>query len=257
MAEGGPSLTVVLPTYCERDSLPRIIAGLEKAVPAARILVVDDASPDGTGQWAASYAKNNPRVTVLHREGKQGLASAYVEGFQQAMRMGSALVAQMDADGSHDPAELPHLLARLNGLDGPAGVIGSRWTSGGGAPGWAASRKLLSKSGNAYIRFALGLVQRDATSGFRVYRTSVLDKSGVLPEITSHGYGFQVEMTNRLVTKGFDLVEVPIKFHVRESGVSKLSGGIVVEELVRVTGWAAQAALKRLAVFRGKNCYRR
>ncbi|MBW3647871.1 MAG: polyprenol monophosphomannose synthase [Actinobacteria bacterium] len=228
----GPVL-VVVPTYDERDNLARILARLHAAVPAAHALVVDDASPDGTGRIADGLAAADERVHVLHRSEKTGLGAAYVAGFAWAREHGYDVVVEMDADGSHAPEQLPRLLAALEDADL---ALGSRWIPGGEVVNWPATRKLLSRGGNAYTRIALGLPLRDATGGYRAYRRAVLD-SLPLGEVASQGYCFQVDLAWQTWKAGWTVVEVPITFVERERGQSKMSRSIVLEALWRVSWW--------------------
>ena len=238
--DGLGRVLVVVPTYDEAQTLPGTLARLRAAVPAADVLVVDDASPDGTGRLAEEIAAADPAVHVLHRTGKQGLGKAYVAGFGWALDRGYDVVVEMDADGSHQPEELPALLGALRpGGDGgrPADlVIGSRWVAGGRVVNWPRHREVLSRGANLYTRLAMGLPVRDATAGFRAYRSSVL---AALPlgEVESQGYCFQVDMAWRVHRAGGVIREVPIRFVEREQGRSKMSNRIVVEALLRVTGW--------------------
>ncbi len=231
---------VVVPTYDEIESLPGVLDRLLGALPDARVLVVDDASPDGTGEWADARAAADPRIAVLHRPARSGLGSAYVDGFRWGLARGATALAQMDADGSHRPEQLGRLLARTAGPDRPDLVIGSRWVRGGSVRGWPMPRRLLSRAGNLYIRAMLGMGVRDATAGFRVYRADWLARSGVLDRVGARGYGFQVEMTWEAVRSGAVVVEVPIAFEERRFGASKLSGGIFAEELSLVTRWGVR-----------------
>lgn len=229
---------IIVPTYQERDALPETLARARAAVPSADILVVDDASPDGTGALADSYAAADPQVHVLHRQGKEGLGRAYVAGFRWALHRGYDAVVEMDADGSHRPEELPGLLEALAASDA-ALVLGSRWVPGGRVVNWPRSREVLSRGGNAYTRLALGLGVRDATGGFRAYRATALARLD-LGSIQSQGYCFQVDMTRRIHGAGGRILEVPITFEERRLGRSKMSRGIVAEALWRVTVWGAQ-----------------
>lgn len=230
---------VVMPTYDEIDCLPGVLDELSRVVPDVEVLVVDDSSPDGTGEWAASRAAVDPTLHVHHRPAKSGLASAYVEGFAWGAAHGFDVLVEMDADGSHRPRDLAKLLARMEGPDRPDLVIGSRWVFGGGVRGWSLPRQLLSRAGNLYIRACLGMRVRDATAGFRAYRRDFLSRTGLLASVDSTGYGFQVEMTLAASRAGGVVVEVPITFLERRAGVSKLSGDIFWEELRLVTrrGW--------------------
>ena len=229
------STLVVVPTYDEAQTLPETIARLRAAVPEADVLVVDDASPDGTGEIAESLAAADDAIHVLHRAGKQGLGAAYVAAFGWALARDYELVVEMDADGSHRPEDLPALLAaaRSTGADL---VIGSRWVPGGRVENWPAHRKVLSRGGNTYSRIMLGMPVRDATAGFRVYRAPAL--AGMdLGNVASQGYCFQVDLTWRVHRVGGRIVEVPICFVEREIGTSKMSRRIVAEALGRVTAW--------------------
>jgi dolichol-phosphate mannosyltransferase len=224
---------VVMPTYNEAANLPRVVAGLRAAVPAADLLVVDDASPDGTGRLADDVAAADPHVHVLHRAGKEGLGRAYVAGFGWGVRRGYDALVQMDADGSHLPEQVPML---LGGLDGADLVIGSRWTPGGSVHNWPRRRALLSRGGNAYARIATGVAVRDATGGFRAWRRTALESLD-LATVASAGYCFQVDLTRRAVRAGLRVVEMPIRFVERAAGQSKMSGAVVREALWRVTAW--------------------
>lgn len=233
---GGEDATlVVMPTYDEVESLPLVLERLRAALPAVHVLVVDDSSPDGTGERAQALAARDPRLHVLHRPVKSGLASAYTDGFGWGLARGFATLVEMDADGSHRPEDVRKLLARLDGPDRPDLAIGSRWVAGGHVDGWSPAREALSRLGNLYIRLLLGMGIADATSGLRAYRSDFLRSSGILATVGSAGYGFQVEMTLAAHDAGGVIVEVPITFEERRSGTSKLSGGIFVEELALVT----------------------
>ena len=226
---------VIIPTYNEIDNLERIVARVHAAVGAAHVLVVDDASPDGTGQIADALAEADPRVQVLHRSGKAGLGAAYVAGFDWGLRAGYDALVEMDADGSHAPEQLPMLLTALEGADL---VLGSRWVPGGEVVNWPRSRSFLSRGGNLYTRWALGLQLHDATGGYRAVRRQVLE--GIdYQAIQSEGYCFQVDLAWRAVLAGYRVVEVPITFVERQRGESKMSRAIVREALWRVTQWGA------------------
>lgn len=225
---------VVVPTYNEADNIRGIVDRIRRAVPAAEVLIVDDASPDGTGALADRMARADGHLHVLHRGAKQGLGAAYVAGFGWAVERGYAAVAEMDADGSHAPEELPRLLDAARDADV---VIGSRWTAGGRVVNWPLRRRLLSRLGNLYTRLALGMPLSDATGGFRVYRVSALRRLD-LPSVASQGYAFQVELSWRAHRAGLRTVEVPITFVERERGTSKMSPVIVGEALWRVTLWS-------------------
>jgi dolichol-phosphate mannosyltransferase len=231
---------VVVPTYDERLNLEPVVGRVRSAVPAADVLVVDDASPDGTGEIADGLAAEDDQVHVLHRVGKQGLGSAYLAGFGWGLQRGYDVLVEMDADGSHQPEQLPDLLAALADADL---VLGSRWVSGGSVVNWPRSRELLSRGGNTYVRVALGLQLRDATGGFRAFRRETLDKLD-LDAVASQGYCFQVDLARRAVSQELRVVEVPIEFVEREHGVSKMSGAIVREALWRVTVWGLARPLR-------------
>jgi dolichol-phosphate mannosyltransferase len=231
---------VVVPTYDERLNLEPVVGRVRSAVPAADVLVVDDASPDGTGEIADRLAAEDDQVHVLHRVGKQGLGSAYLAGFGWGLQRGYDVLVEMDADGSHQPEQLPDLLAALADADL---VLGSRWVSGGSVVNWPRSRELLSRGGNTYVRLVLGLGLRDATGGFRAFRRETLDKLD-LDAVASQGYCFQVDLARRAVSQGLRVVEVPIEFVEREHGVSKMSGAIVREALWRVTVWGLARPLR-------------
>lgn len=232
---------VCVPTYDERENVAVAVAGVLAAVPEAHVLVVDDASPDGTGEIADALAAADPRVQVLHRPGKGGLGAAYVAAFGWGLERGYDVLVEMDADGSHDPAQLPLLLA---GLDGADLVLGSRWVPGGRVVDWPRSREVLSRGGNAYVRLVLGLPLRDATGGYRAYRRQVLEALP-LEDVQSQGYCFQVDLALRAHRAGFRVVEVPITFVERVRGQSKMSGSIVREALWRVTVWGVSPAHRR------------
>lgn len=242
---------VIIPTYNERESLPVQLAAVRANVPHAHILVADDNSPDATGQWAQGVADSDEHVFVLHRPGKQGLGAAYIAGFGWALERGYDVVVQMDADGSHRAEDLPRLLARLgdqqgHGPDaGPALVIGSRWVPGGSVVNWPRRRLLLSRGANTYVRLAMGLKVRDATAGFRAYTADAL-RAIDLDGVESQGYCFQVDMTWRVVRSGGSIVEVPITFVERQLGASKMSGAIIREALVKVTGWGIAHRCRQL-----------
>lgn len=236
----GEGVLVVVPTYDERLNIERTIARLRAAVPQAHALVVDDASPDGTGEVADRLAAQDPQVHVLHRLGKQGLGAAYLAGFDWGLSRGYEVLVEMDADGSHQPEQLPRLLAALEDADL---VLGSRWVPGGSVVNWPRSRELLSRGGNSYVRIALGLGLRDATGGFRAFRRATLEKLD-LDGVASQGYCFQVDLARRAVERGARVVEVPIEFVERELGVSKMTGRIVREALWRVTVWGLARPLR-------------
>jgi len=226
---------VIIPTYNEAENLPVILDRLFAAVPDAHALVVDDGSPDGTGEAADKLASEDGRIEVLHRTEKAGLGAAYVAGFRRGLAAGYDVLVEMDADGSHAPEQLPRLLAALAHADV---VLGSRWVPGGQVRNWPKSREALSRGANLYTRLALGIDLHDATGGYRAYRRAVLETIE-LDSIASHGYCFQIDLAWRAVQAGFRVTEVPITFADRERGESKMSGGIVREALFKVTEWGA------------------
>ncbi|WP_298749333.1 polyprenol monophosphomannose synthase [uncultured Serinicoccus sp.] len=247
MTSRGPlhRVCVCIPTYQERASLPEVLRRVRQAVPDAEVLVVDDASPDGTGELADRIAAADPRVHVLHRPGKEGLGPAYLAAFDWAARRGVDAVVEMDADGSHQPEELPALLAAAEHGPGADVVIGSRWVEGGSVHRWPWHRRLLSVGANTYTRLALGLHVHDATAGFRVYRLPQLTELVAGP-VASQGYCFQVDLTRRAVEAGLRVVEVPIAFVERVEGSSKMTGDIVREAVVLVGVWAWQRRTRQL-----------
>lgn len=241
MAEPPGPVLVVIPTYDERDNLGPVLSRLHASVPEADVLVVDDSSPDGTGQLADEMARQDPRIRVLHRTEKTGLGAAYLAGFATALRGEHRVVVEMDADGSHAPEDLPALLAALADADV---VLGSRYVPGGQVVNWPAHREWLSRGGNLYSRLVLGVPIRDITGGYRAFRREVLEELN-LRQVASQGYCFQVDMAWRAVQAGFRVREVPITFVERERGMSKMSGAIVVEALWRVTRWGAARLFRR------------
>ena len=218
---------VVLPTYNERENLPEIVPAILAAAPELDVLVVDDGSPDGTGALADALAQADPRVTVLHRQKKEGLGRAYLAGFAEVLGRGYGRILEMDADFSHAPAKLPELLAASRTADV---VLGSRYVDGGGTVNWGLGRRALSKGGSLYARTILGLGVRDLTGGFKCFRREVLEKLD-LPTVRSSGYAFQIELTYRAVRRGFSVKEIPITFVDRRVGNSKMSRRIVAEAL--------------------------
>jgi dolichol-phosphate mannosyltransferase len=234
-------VAVIIPTYNERENLESIVTQVRAAVPDADILVVDDNSPDGTGEIADALTAADGRVHVLHRPGKSGLGSAYVAGFGWALDRGYGVLVEMDADGSHDPRELPALLTALRDADA---VIGSRWVPDGTVVNWPRSRELLSRSANGYARVMLGIGIRDVTAGYRAYRADTLRKID-LDQVISQGYCFQIDLTLRAITAGLTVTEVPITFTDRTRGASKMSRAVVAEALWRVTQWGAASRLGR------------
>jgi dolichol-phosphate mannosyltransferase len=222
-----------MPTYNERDNIEATAGRVRQAVPAADVLVVDDNSPDGTGDIADKLAAEDPQIHVLHRPGKAGLGAAYIAGFRWALDRGYDAIVEMDADGSHRPEELPRLLAALASADA---VLGSRYVPGGTVVNWPRAREMLSRGGNVYVRLMLGLDLKDATGGYRAYRAATLQRIG-LHQIESQGYCFQVDLARRAIGAGLQVVEVPITFVEREHGSSKMSRAIVAEAFWRVGLW--------------------
>jgi dolichol-phosphate mannosyltransferase len=236
--DGG--VLVVVPTYNEYDNLADLVERIRAAVPAADILIVDDASPDGTGKLADTLAAADDRVHVLHRLAKQGIGVAYVAGYGWGLSRSYQRFVQMDADGSHLPEQIPRLLDRLADADL---VIGSRWITGGRIVNWSRRREWLSRGGNVYVRWMLGLPVRDATGGFRAFRRPTLEGLA-LGAVASQGYCFQVDLAHRAVGAGFRVREVPITFVERRFGDSKMSGSIVAEALWRITLWGLRHRLR-------------
>lgn len=232
---------MVVPTYNEIDNLAVVVAGIRHAAPDVDILVVDDNSPDGTGDLADRLAAADPHVQVLHRPEKQGLGAAYSEGFRRALEAGYDLIGEMDADGSHQPEQLPLLLTAIEDADL---VIGSRWVPGGSVVNWPWHRRALSRAGNLYTRILLGIRVKDATAGFRIFRRETL-KTIRLERVQSLGYVFQVELVYRTLAAGLRVKEVPIEFVERERGDSKMTPEVARESLVRITRWGVRQRLRR------------
>jgi dolichol-phosphate mannosyltransferase len=226
-----PQTLIVVPTYNERDNVRDIAARLLAALSGTELLFVDDNSPDGTGALLDELAAGNPRIHVMHRTGKLGLGTAYVEGFGWGLARRYDYLFEMDADGSHDPKYLPQMLALAE--DGADVVVGSRYVPGGGTENWGIGRKLVSRGGSLYARTVLGVKLRDLTAGFMCWRASAL-KAIDLSTITSNGYSFQIEMKYRALKKDLRLVETPIKFIDRRVGQSKMSRAIFVEGMLKV-----------------------
>jgi dolichol-phosphate mannosyltransferase len=231
-----PKVLVVVPTYNEKDNLPKIILGIRETSSQVDILVADDNSPDGTGQLADEIAARDLQVKVLHRSEKAGLGAAYLDAFNWAKENTYDVVVEMDADGSHRPEDLKKILEALNNADV---VLGSRWVPGGQVVNWPLHRELLSRGGNLYTRLWLGIPIKDATGGFRAYKMAALNKLD-LSTVQSQGYCFQVDMAWRATKAGLRIKEVPITFIEREIGESKMSGNIVKEALAKVTIWGLQ-----------------
>ncbi|WP_127792035.1 polyprenol monophosphomannose synthase [Agromyces sp. LHK192] len=241
-----PGTLVVIPTFNERENLAAIIGRVRAAAPEASVLVVDDASPDGTGALAEEIAASDASVHVRHRAGKEGLGAAYLDAFAWALDRGYDVIVQMDADGSHRPEDLPGL---LHALDADAAtpadlVIGSRWIDGGRIENWPKRREWLSRGGSAYARRALRVPTRDTTAGYRAFRADALRRMP-LDDVHTRGYGFQVDMLWHAHEAGFRVVEVPVTFVEREHGRSKMTIGIVVEAMARVTAWGIRSRFAR------------
>lgn len=244
MAKLSDKTLVIIPTFNERDNLPLIIDRLLKAEPErVHVLVVDDSSPDGTGELAEELAAKDTRIHVMHREGKTGLGGAYSAGFRWGLERDYEVLCEMDADGSHSPEQLHLLLDRID--TGADLVLGSRYVRGGKTVNWPASRQLLSRGGNMYASVALGAGLSDITGGYRAYRREVLESID-LNTVDSAGYVFQVDLAWRAVEAGFDVREVPITFTERELGESKMSSGIVKEAMLQVTKWGLSYRTEQL-----------
>ncbi len=240
---------VVLPTYNERENLVAVAEAVLAALPEANVLVVDDQSPDGTGEQADTLAAANPRVEVLHRPAKEGLGVAYRDGFKRVLdKPGTMAVIQMDADFSHDPAVLPQLLAPL--MRDADLVLGTRWMAGGGTQGWPFHRRLISRAGTVFARTVLWLPYRDLTGGFKAWRRELLEAIR-LREASGHGYGFQIETTWWAHRRGAAIREVPIVFRERTAGQSKMTGSIVSEAFVLVLRLRWQAMTRAFDGARG------
>jgi dolichol-phosphate mannosyltransferase len=233
----------IIPTYNERENLPAIVARIHRVHADVHILIVDDGSPDGTGQIADSMARADPhRIHVLHRTAKQGLGAAYLAGFAWGMSRVYSVIVEIDADGSHPPE---HLYRLLDAIDAGADLaIGSRYVPGGEVCNWPWKRKILSRTANLYARILLGAGVNDITAGYRAYRREVLEKID-LSTVSSRGYCFQIDLTWRTVANGFHVVEVPITFVERELGVSKMSGANIREAMVKVPQWGLQTRFGR------------
>ena len=234
-------ILVVIPTYNEVDNLAKIVGRIRASVPEAQILVADDNSPDGTARVADTLAGTDDHVHVMHRLGKEGLGAAYLAGFSWALDNGYEVVVEMDADGSHQPEQLPRLLDALRNADL---VLGSRYVPGGSVVNWPKSREVLSRGGNWYTRHALRIPLQDATGGYRAFRASTL-RALDLNGVGSAGYIFQVDLAYRTLAKGMRVVEVPIEFVEREVGDSKMNRKIVSEALWQVTVWGARERVHR------------
>jgi len=240
-ASRGDGAWVILPTYNEADNVAAIAAAILEALPGAILLIVDDASPDGTGRLADELSAQQPQVRVLHRPAKEGLGRAYVDGFRMALGEQARVIVQMDADWSHDPTDLPRLIEPIVG-DSAELVLGSRYVAGGGVVDWGIGRRAISRGGSVFARIVLQLPAHDLTGGFKAWRADTL--AGLVSRpVRAGGYVFQIEMTHRAVVAGARLVEIPIVFRDRRVGQSKMSRRIVVEALLvvvqlRLEGWS-------------------
>jgi dolichol-phosphate mannosyltransferase len=230
-------IVIIIPTYNEVENLEWIVGRVRAAVPRADVLVVDDESPDGTGDVADQLADADPQVSVLHRAERAGLGAAYLHGFAVALGLGYDVIGEMDADGSHQPEQLPMMLEALRDADL---VLGSRWVPGGSVVNWAPARKALSVGGNAYARILLGVPVKDMTGGFRLFRRTTLEKID-LGSVRSVGYCFQTDLAWRTVKAGLRVKEVPIEFVERIRGESKMNRAVASESLRRITAWGLQA----------------
>ncbi len=236
------AVLVIIPTYNEAENIAPIVARVRESVPDAHILVADDNSPDGTGKVADELAVEDDHVKVLHRKGKEGLGAAYLAGFRWGIEHGYGVLVEMDADGSHQPEELPRLLTALKGADL---VIGSRWVPGGRIVNWPKSREFISRGGSTYSRLMLDVPIRDMTAGYRAFRKETLEGLG-MEAVASQGYCFQIDLAWRAVKAGFHVIEVPVTFIERERGESKMSRDIVTEAAWRVMSWGVGSRVNKL-----------
>ncbi|GAA2369944.1 polyprenol monophosphomannose synthase [Streptomyces cuspidosporus] len=236
------TVLVIIPTYNEAENIRPIVERVRESVPEAHVLVADDNSPDGTGKVADEIAVEDDHVHVLHRKGKEGLGAAYLAGFRWGIEHGYGVLVEMDADGSHQPEELPRLLTALKGADL---VIGSRWVPGGRIVNWPKRREYLSRGASTYSRILLDVPIRDVTAGFRAFRKETLEGLG-MDAVASQGYCFQIDMAWRAVKAGFHVIEVPVTFVERERGDSKMSRDIVTEAFWRVATWGVSSRANKL-----------
>ncbi|MDR2896989.1 MAG: polyprenol monophosphomannose synthase [Propionibacteriaceae bacterium] len=237
----GSRVLVIIPTFNEYENLPLITARTRTAMPSADILVIDDNSPDHTGELADQLAAKDNHLHVMHRTAKNGLGAAYVAGFRWGLKHGYDILVEMDADGSHRPEQLPELIAALDQADM---VKGSRWISGGRVVNWPKTRELLSRGGSWWTRLMMGIPVRDITGGFNAFKAATLE--AIVDDLSSVGYNFQVDLTWQVISHGMTVAEVPITFEERQLGESKMSGGIVVEALAKTTGWGLRYRLGQL-----------
>jgi len=233
---------MVMPTYNEADNLAWVLGRVRAAVPDADVLVVDDGSPDGTGAIADRIAADDEHVQVVHRSAKAGLGAAYLHGFTVALEQGYGVIGEIDADGSHQPEQLPALVAALDEADL---VIGSRWVPGGSVVNWPLHRKALSVGGNLYARAVLGIPVRDVTAGYRLFRRATLERIE-LDTVESTGYCFQTDLAWRAARAGLRIVEVPIEFVERTSGRSKMDRSVATESLRRITRWGLEERVRQV-----------
>lgn len=236
---------VLVPTYNEAENLSMILDRVFAAAPTTQVLIIDDDSPDGTGELALQIAAENPQVHVLNRSGRYGLGTAYLEGFQWGIERGFDLLIEMDADGSHPPEVLGEMVSLMRKDPELGLVIGSRWVDGGAVVDWPLRRLLLSRGANLFARVALGVKVRDITAGYRVFRADCLAALD-LTDVSSKGYCFQIDMTLRVLDAGASVVEYPIVFRDRVAGESKMSGDIIVEAMRSVVVWGAQRRFTQL-----------
>ena len=246
-------VVVVVPTYNEAGNLRQVVGRLRRAAPEVDVLVVDDGSPDGTGDIAEELAAKDPQLAVVHRSTKMGLGAAYLHGFRVALARGYDVIGEMDADGSHQPEQLHRLMSALPGADL---VIGSRWTRGGSVVNWPRWRQALSRGGNLYTRRLLGIPVRDATGGFRLYRRTTLEAID-LSRVESTGYCFQADLAWRVLQAGLLVCEVPIDFVERVRGDSKMTPGVAAESLRRITLWGLRERRDRIGRVLSKERRRR
>lgn len=240
--DGLGRVVMVIPTYNESLNIEWIVSRLRKAQPGVDVMIVDDNSPDGTGELADKLAAADPQISVVHRTEKAGLGAAYLNGFRVALDAGYDVIGEMDADGSHQPEQLHRLLDALRTADL---VIGARWIPGGSVVNWPRSREILSRGGNFYVRMLLGVKIKDATAGFRVFRRETLEAIDI-DNVESAGYVFQTDMAWRTLQAGLTVREVPIEFIERERGDSKMSGSVATESLKRVTRWGLHERRNRI-----------
>lgn len=245
-------VVMVVPTFNEATNLELIVGRLRVAQPGVDVLVVDDNSPDGTGDIADRLAAEDTQVQVLHRTAKGGLGAAYLHGFAVALEQGYDVIGEMDADGSHQPEQLQRLLTALEDADL---VIGSRYVPGGSVVNWPRRRELLSRGGNLYVRLLLGMTVKDATAGYRLFRRQTLEKID-LASVSSTGYVFQTDMAYRTIVAGLRVVEVPIEFVERVRGDSKMNGQVASESLKKITVWGLHERREQLRRTLGRHAPR-